>query len=304
MIRGVARFAVPFLSYVLGMEFPPVLAGYKITHRCNLKCVHCPYWSREGEEQDFGGVVATLDGLKKLGVRILILEGGEPLLWRDRGRTIYEAVIEARKRFPSVCLTTNGTLPWDGLPVDRVWVSLDGPRAVHDGIRGEGVFDRVLSNVERYGRDRTFVSTTVNRMNARTIPEMLSIVRGKVRGVTIQFHYPYNGLPDDLYLGPDERAPLLDELIRLKQHGYPVANSTGSLLEMKRTVWTCEDRLLANAEPDGTIRRGCYLKNRGESVCSLCGFTAHNEMTLAFRGRWESIRTGLEIFFSGQSFVA
>jgi len=302
-LRGVTRFAVPFAAYALGMAFPPVLAGYKITHRCNLRCAHCPYWKRDGEEQDFDGVIATLDGLKHLGVRILIIEGGEPLLWRDHGHTIREAIMEARARFPSVCLTTNGTLPWDGLPADRVWVSLDGPRAVHDRIRGEGVFDRVLANVQRSGADGTFVSTTINRLNFETIPEMLSVLRGKVQGVTIQFHYPYGGLPDDLFLAPDKRMPLVEELIRLKKRGYPVANSVASLLEMKKSGWACEDRLLANAEPDGTIRRGCYLKNRGESVCSLCGFTAHNEMTLAFKGRWESIRTGLEIFFGRRSIV-
>jgi len=301
MIREAVRFSVPFFSYILGMRFPPVLAGYKITHRCNLKCVHCPYWKRDGEEQDFGGVIATLDGLRRLGVRILIIEGGEPLLWRDREKSISEVIAEARKRFPSVCITTNGTMPWDRLPADRVWVSLDGPWAVHDGIRGDGVFDRVLSNVERCGQGRTFVSTTVNRVNAGAIPEMLSILRGKVQGVTIQFYYPYDGLPDDLYLSPEERAPLLDELIRMKKLGYPVANSVGSLLEMKKAVWACEERLLANAEPDGTISRGCYLKNRGASVCSLCGFTAHNEMTLAFRGHWESIRTGLGVFFGTRS---
>lgn len=299
MIRGVARFAGPFVSYMLGMNFPPVLAGYKITHRCNLRCAHCPYWRRGGEEQNFDGVVATLDGLRRLGVRIIIIEGGEPLLWRDRDRTIADAIREARVRFPSVCLTTNGTFPWHRLPVDRVWVSLDGPRAVHDRIRGEGVFDRVLDNVERCGRDRTFVSTTVNRMNVEAIPELLSILKGKVQGVTIQFHYPYNGLPDDLYLDPSRRTEIVDELIQLKDLGYPVANSIGSLNEMKKAVWTCEDQLLANAEPDGTILRGCYLKNRGASVCSLCGFTAHNEMSLAFKGRWESIRTGLKIFFPG-----
>lgn len=300
-MRGVARFAVPFISHALGRKFPPVLAGYKITHRCNLRCIHCPYWKRDGEEQDFDGVVATFDRLKQLGVRILIIEGGEPLLWRDRGRTLHDAVKEARKRFPSVCITTNGTLPWEGLAADRVWVSLDGPRTLHDMIRGDGVFERVMSNVERYGAGRTFVSTTVNRLNFGAIPEMLSIVRGKVQGVTIQFHYPYGGLPDELFVTLDERIALVEELIRLKKRGYPVANSVGSLLEMKQSVWACEDRLLANAEPDGTILRGCYLKNRSESVCSLCGFTAHNEITLAFQGRWESIRTGLEIFFDRRS---
>ncbi len=83
----------------------------------------------------------------------------------------------------------------------------------------------------------------------------------------------------------------------LKRSGHVVANSSLSLEELKGERWTCEDRLLANAEPDGSINHGCYLKNRGNADCSLCGFTAHNEMSLAFNSRWESIRTGARIFF-------
>lgn len=293
----VTTFATPFLAYRLGLSIRPVLAGYKITHRCNLKCRHCPYWRRSGPEEGFEGVVSTLEQLRKLGVRILILEGGEPLLWRDGERTIRDVILEARRLFPSVCLTTNGILPWHDLPLDRVWVSLDGPPRVHDSIRGTGVFERVWDNLDRQSDGQAFVSTTINRVNFHEIPELLSMLRGRVGGVTIQFHYPYSGLPDPLFISPEDRAPLLDELIRLKREGYPVANSVSSLNEMKQERWTCDDKLLANAEPDGTILHGCYLKNRGASVCSRCGFTAHNEMSLAFHGRWESIVTGLKIFF-------
>ena len=41
-ISTLCSFAVPFLSYNLGGRIRPVLAGYKITNKCNLKCVHCP----------------------------------------------------------------------------------------------------------------------------------------------------------------------------------------------------------------------------------------------------------------------
>jgi Fe-coproporphyrin III synthase len=290
-------FARPFLVYNLRGRVPPVLAGYKITNRCNLRCTHCPFWRRSGPEQDFDGVLATLERLAGLGIRILILEGGEPLIWRDGTRRIGHVVEAARPLFPCVCMTTNGILPWGNLPLDRVWVSLDGPPAVHDKIRGHGVFDRVLANLHSEGRGRAFVSTTVSKENFHSIPEMIVMMKGVVAGVTIQFYYPYQGLLDPMFVPPTERGALLDELIRLKKGGYPVANSIGSLLDVKREVWTCEDGFLANAEPDGSINRGCYLKNRGEAECSRCGFTAHNEMSLAFRGRLGSILTGANIFF-------
>jgi hypothetical protein len=75
-----------------------------------------------------------------------------------------------------------------------------------------------------------------------------------------------------------------------------VANSFAGLRQLKQPGWACEDNLLANAEPDGITFQGCYLKGRGDSQCTLCGFAAHNEMTLAFAGRLESIRNGIRIF--------
>lgn len=301
MAKRLFLFASPFFAYHVRGTAIPVLAGYKITNTCNLRCTHCPFWKRSGSEQGFEGVVATLGRLADLGVKILIFEGGEPLIWRDGAKDFDDVVAAARALFPSVCMTTNGILPWRHLPLDRVWVSLDGPPPIHDAIRGNGVFEKVLANLKNQGKGGAFVSTTVSRENYHSIPQLIRMLKGVVAGVTVQFYYPYQGLPDPKFVTPAERTNLLDELIRLKKAGYPVANSFAGLQDVKRMFWTCEDGLLANAEPDGSIHRGCYLKNRGEADCSHCGFTAHNEMSLAFKGGLGSIFTGINIFFGKTS---
>ncbi len=297
-VRDVMSFARPFISYQLRGRITPVLAGFKITNRCNLRCTHCPYWKRVGPEPDFVSAVQTMKRLRAMGVRILILEGGEPLLWSDGMITIRDLIHQAGRLFESVCMTTNGILPWGDLPLDRVWVSLEGPQPVNDKIRGTGTFERVWENLSVEGKGRAFISTTISKENAESVPELIRMLKGRVAGMTVQFYYPYGGLPDSRFISVEERAPILDEIMRLKSAGFPVANSFLSLEDMKKSRWTCEDRLLANAEPDGTILHGCYLKNRGKSDCSLCGFTAHNEMSLAFAGRAESILAGMRIFFS------
>jgi Fe-coproporphyrin III synthase len=301
MIRAIGKslrhFTTPFLKRLITGRETPVLSGYKITHRCNLKCVHCPYWKRVGGESDFEGVKRTLGLLKDMGVKILILEGGEPLLWRDGARGIPDVIDHARRLFPSVCMTTNGTLPYGDLELDRVWVSLDGTGEIHDRVRGQGVFSKVWKNLETEGKLQSFISFTISRMNRDTVSDLLKKLKGRVAGVTVQFYYPYSGLPDPLFITAAQRVPILNELIQLKKDGYPVANSFSSLNDMKRSRWTCYDELLANAEPDGSVARGCYLKNRGPSVCEMCGFSAHNEISLAFDGNVESVMTGLKIFF-------
>ncbi len=109
--KSAFNFVRPFLNYRLLGKVAPVLAGYKITHKCNLTCRHCPYWRRNGEEQGFAATLATLQRLRRIGIRILIFEGGEPLLWREGGKTFCDVAHAARKLFPSVCVTTNGTAP-------------------------------------------------------------------------------------------------------------------------------------------------------------------------------------------------
>jgi MoaA/NifB/PqqE/SkfB family radical SAM enzyme len=291
------QFAGPFLSYRLFGKAVPVLAGYKITHRCNLRCTHCPYWLRSGPEATFEEVVDTMHRLKSMGARIIIFEGGEPLLWRDGNRGIKDVVRAARELFPCVCMTTNGTLSWQGLPLDRLWVSLDGPPYIHDRVRGKGTYSRVMRNLQQAPKSRPYVSTTISAENADSIPRLVGHLLGVVDGITIQFYYPYDGLPDPLFLPHTDRVMLLDQLMMMKRLGYPIMNSFASLEELKRETWSCEEGFLANAEPDGTILHGCYLKNRGPSECSMCGFAAHNEMTLAFRGNLESIVTGMKVFF-------
>jgi MoaA/NifB/PqqE/SkfB family radical SAM enzyme len=46
-----------FLSHnlrcrILG-ERRPLLAGFKLTHRCNLRCAACPFWHRPAGDLSF-----------------------------------------------------------------------------------------------------------------------------------------------------------------------------------------------------------------------------------------------------------
>ncbi|MHC4597599.1 MAG: radical SAM protein [Planctomycetota bacterium] len=278
-----------------GDASPPLLAGFKLTHRCNLKCIHCPFWRRESSELGYEAVVGTLHRLHAMGVRMVIFEGGEPLLWRDGTRGLADVLEAAAPLFLSVGVTTNGTLPLD-LPADVIWVSLDGLEATHDRIRGPGAFERVLRNLEGANHPRLYVNLTVNRGNAGDVEPLVRFLAGRVRGVTVQFHYPYEGLEDPLLPTPSQRMRVLDTLIRLKEEGWPVADSVAALEALKGNQWRCHDHLLANVEPDGTIRRGCYVKGRGGIACRVCGFAAHTEISLAYEMNLGALLAGKRIF--------
>lgn len=244
----------------------------------------------------FEKVIDVMRKLYQRGVRILILEGGEPFLWRDGEYGLSDVVEEAKKLFYSVGVTTNGIFPLEINP-HTIWVSIDGMRETNDRIRGK-TFDVIMSNIQRSSHINIIANITINRMNYREIPELVTFISDKVKGITIQFHYPYER-EDGLCLSFPERQEVLNQLIQLKKEGLPISDSFECLNALKDNRWKCEDWMLANVEPDGRINLGCYVKNRGEINCNLCGFAAHTEISFAFHLMLNPILVGRRIFRYG-----
>lgn len=289
-----------FLSYYFQTRFlgnkKPILAGFKLTHKCNLACRHCPFWKRQSVEMlKFNQVVNILHKLYQLGIRIVIFEGGEPFLWKDGNYGVSDVVAEANKLFFSVGVTTNGTFSMDVPLANTVWVSFDGLEDTHNYIRGRQIFADVLRNIKSSSHPNIYANITINRLNVKEVPELVKFLNKLVKGVTIQFHYPYDEA-NDLTVLQDERRWVLDELIKLKNGGYSVADSVAALNALKENKWQCHDWMLADVDPDGKINLGCYVKNRGPVNCQSCGFAAHTEISLAYDLNLEAIKVGKRIF--------
>ena len=117
LIKNCGYLVLYYLRTRFG-EKKPLLGGMKITHACNLTCLHCPFWERGRGSLSFSQAVSSMKTLHQWGVRIMIIEGGEPFLWRDGQYNLEDIVSEAKKLFFSVGITTNGTFPieigWSG----------------------------------------------------------------------------------------------------------------------------------------------------------------------------------------------
>ena len=276
----------------------PLLGGIKLTHACNLSCMHCPFRQRKGSFLSFSQVISSLATLYEWGVRIIIIEGGEPFLWRDGEYDVADVVAEAKKRFFSVGVTTNGTFPIDA-DADIVWVSIDGLRDTHDRIRGAS-FDRIMANIAASQHPRIYAHLTINALNWQEIPELVELLSSAVTGITIQFHYPYREVDGALSLPFDKRMEVLECLARMKRHGWPIVDSYACLKALKDNRWKCHPWMIASVDPDGTLTHGCYVKNRGEIACEQCGFSAHTELSLAYSGVIESILVGNRVFFTAR----
>ena len=79
---------------VLGRR-TPLLASFKLSYRCNLSCLACPFHRRAREENaqmTWETAIQSLDELHRRGTQIVVFEGGEPFLWEDGGRDLHDLV--------------------------------------------------------------------------------------------------------------------------------------------------------------------------------------------------------------------
>ena len=134
------------------------LVHFQITRNCNLRCPFCGQWGRKGFFSDAAGQALSLAEWKALAQELkdsyaplphILLWGGEPLVcpFFDELTAYLHAL-----GF-TLGLVTNGTLIDRHLALCRtafkvIYVSIDGPRTVHDQIRGQGTFDKICSNVK------------------------------------------------------------------------------------------------------------------------------------------------------------
>jgi len=152
--------------------------------RCNCRCVMCDIWKRETSDQ-----VRTQDlerhrgSLKNLGVRQVVLTGGEPLLHND----LAALCNFFREQNIHLTLLTTGLLLHKRAEevatlFDDVIVSLDGPQDIHDAIRRvSGAYNLIhkgIAAVRHYCPSIPITCrTTVQKANHRHLCETVEAAR-------------------------------------------------------------------------------------------------------------------------------
>ena len=158
------------------------------------------------------------------GTRVFVISGGEPLAWRDGGRS----VLDLAERFPDCffVMYTNGTLIDDAVAkrLGRLGnvspaLSIEGMRERTDARRGEGVFDKVLAAMERLRREGVIigVSLTATRENA---DEILSdeVVETFFEGIGASYAFVFHYMPIgrsftlELMMTPEQRLRLFERV--------------------------------------------------------------------------------------------
>lgn len=118
--------------------------------RCNCRCVMCDIWRAPRRQELTSDQVARwIPDMTRLGVERVVLSGGEALMHSH----LWTLCDHLREAGIAITLLTTGLLlerhaTQVARVCDEVIVSLDGPPAVHDAIRGvSGAFDRMRRGI-------------------------------------------------------------------------------------------------------------------------------------------------------------
>jgi MoaA/NifB/PqqE/SkfB family radical SAM enzyme len=272
-----------------------------VNNNCNLACKHCNiYRQKSPTVKSFETIRDELGYAYMRGSRFVDLEGGEPTLWKDRnGRDLNSVIALAKEMgFYSVTVTTNAQLPFYDCRADSIWVSLDGLGPVHDRIRGEGAFEKLVQNIEGSGHKKLSVNMVVNRLNHESVREtiMFAAENPHIKSISINFHTPFPGT-EDLFLDWETRRGVIDEVIALKKRGLPIMNSVSGLKLMKGVDFAKRCWVTNFIMPDG--RRLDECQGRDAGVCDRCGFCMAGEMHSVFSLKPDTILAGLNLRVRG-----
>jgi radical SAM protein with 4Fe4S-binding SPASM domain len=170
----------------------PLHGSFALTHRCNLRCVHCYLGAERHAAASASGEPDTrfwldlLDQAAEAGCLYLLLTGGEPLLRPD----FAEIYTHAAERGMLVTVFTNATLVDEAilkvlteLPPQLVEISLYGAsEQVFESVTGvSGSFDRCLRGVDALlgAGIRVGLKSMIMKGNLHEIQEMRAMASAR-----------------------------------------------------------------------------------------------------------------------------
>ncbi|MBE5903528.1 MAG: radical SAM protein [Pseudobutyrivibrio sp.] len=176
---------INFFAYQEDKEHKIDNISYSITHRCNLKCIHCMVNADYGSSSDYfstNEVIENLDKIIKAKPDSITITGGEPLVRKD----FFEISEYLRRNYTGrVGLMTNGTLI-NASNVERLNnlydsfdISIDGVNEETCSlIRGKGVFEKVVNSIQylkKVGAKKISTSMVLTEDNAKYTDEYFAL---------------------------------------------------------------------------------------------------------------------------------
>lgn len=186
---------------------------------------------------------------------------------------------------------TNGVNGFPELTNGQWILSLDGPRELNDRLRGEGVYERAVENLQHASRP-PIVHMTISRINRGSLEDFIrEMLKLPIKGMGFSFYTPERNMDDTgLFIPLDERDQVVRELLGLrKKYGEKVGFTRAMARQLFRGEdfgkWNSYDACPVNRrvrcfKSDGKPKACTY----GDGAdCSRCGCASVVVYRAAFR---------------------
>lgn len=305
-----------FLKYKIGRP-SPLFASYNVTGRCNMKCGFCEWWKNQIPELGTKKALITIDSICKLGISFFDFSGGEPLLRKD----LFTLAKRVRSYGCLVSMNTNGTLINEknvrqiSEVFDTVVVSLDGPKNVHDILRGiPGTYDKAISAIKLMKENglRTGINCVVTPTNIKVLPKFIKNFLKNIDFFQVQPIHPYPPSSEKIPKETDI-TKFVRFLLKLKHSNPGILAVPSEFIKGFRSYFKIESQKICHAgelyvaiNPEGKLlacpaRSDILLGNiLDTSVCSLIQDKKNNEWKKVSdcKGCWLECTVGVSMLLS------
>ncbi|MBF0315056.1 MAG: radical SAM protein [Oligoflexia bacterium] len=261
----------------------PLIVSITTTNRCNLKCIYCygQYYDRDTKDFSKEELLKLIMDLKKMGTRLIHLEGGEPLIREDIGELIHFI-----KKQNMICrMNSNGLL----LPkkvkelkeIDSLCISLDGEEFSNDKNRGPGTYKKIIHAIEVAKANGIPIATssvlTGHNIDNGAIEHIASLAKKYQYGAQFNFLYEKSATTDRndaaLKVQEEKIRNAVKKLMEMKSNGYPIFYSFNSYQKILDWPFSFDvKKILSDHAPlaanDMAIQNPCYM---GKYMCFIDG---------------------------------
>lgn len=215
----------------------PLIVTFTVTRRCNLRCSYCFVVQKSEEEMDTNSCKGMIREFVEIGMRKLIITGGEPLIRED----IDEIISFANSQKISLWVNSNGYFVPTKIAalkkIDKLLLTLDGDKETHDRLRGQGSYVKVIDAIEAAKSNRVPVNIgmVVTSKNIDKLQEYFKLLAYyKIEGrVNILFENMNKASYDHTIAcekGENEEIKeILIKITEYKRKGYPIIYSPTTL---------------------------------------------------------------------------
>lgn len=214
----------------------PVGCEIEITTACNLRCKHCFQGEYPEKYMTFEKFKSIVDILEKNNVYEIHLVGGEIFKHKD----IIKMLRYLNQKDMAVTIVTNALgINEEVMEVFRemhnricVLVSIDGTKKLHDFIRGNGVFDKVIPKIKSMRKENIEVELlcTLNSINVDHVDEIVDLA--KELGVPVNFNLfkPFGECQKFLTVPPEKFFKAVEKLLKMRtEKHYRIGVSDASI---------------------------------------------------------------------------